>query len=205
MAGGTCVECGNIADPMGYHNVTCKGTCNANHDRHQTVVRAYNDLAVVAGLRPVMDAPVRCLGMKNGAVRPADLLVDGDNNGRMCLDITVVSPFLASATRPFQVGKAATDAETKKYNKNSEPCESSSYDFMACAADVLGVIPATSYSFIKRLAKAYSARSGKPYADCLSICSRRICFSIRLGVARQLTASKMYLDNLFVDTLSVGD
>jgi hypothetical protein len=46
MAGGTCVECGNIADPMGYHNVTCKGTCNANHDRHQTVVRAYNSNTV---------------------------------------------------------------------------------------------------------------------------------------------------------------
>lgn len=205
VAGGTCVECGNIADPMGYHNVTCRGTCNANHERHQTVVRAYNDLAVVAGLHPVMDAPVKCLGMKNGRVRPADLLVDGDNNGRMCLDITVVSPFLAAASRPFQVGKAAIDAEKRKYIKNLEPCESASYDFMACAADVLGVIPVTSYSFIKRLAKAYSARSGKPYADCLSICSRRICFSIRLGVARQLTASKMFLDNLFVDTLCVGD
>ena len=79
--------------------------------------------------------------------------------------------------------------------------ETSSYDFMACAADVLGVIPVTSYSFIKRLTKAYSARSGKPYADCLSICCRRISFSIRLGVARQLTASKMLLDNSFVDTL----
>jgi hypothetical protein len=45
----------------------------------------------------------------------------------------------------------------------------------------------------KRLAKAYSVRSGKPYADCLSVCCRRICFSIRLGVARQLTASKMFL------------
>jgi hypothetical protein len=27
MKGGTCVECGKIADPMGYHNVTCTGTC----------------------------------------------------------------------------------------------------------------------------------------------------------------------------------
>jgi hypothetical protein len=88
--------------------------------------------------------------------------------------------------------------------KNPEPCESSSYDFVACAADVLGVVPVTSYSFIKRLAKAYSARSGKPYADCLSICCRCICFSICLGVARQLTASKLFLDD-FVDTLNVED
>jgi hypothetical protein len=205
VKGGTCVECGRIADPMGYHNVTCIGSCNANHERHQIVVRAYNDLAVVAGLHPVMDAPVKCLGVTNGIVRPADLLVDGDNNVRMCVDVTVVSPFLASASRPFQVGKAATDAETKKYKKNLEPCELSSYDFMACAADVLGVIPVTSYSFIRRLARAYSARSGKSYADCLSICCRRICFSIRLGVARQLAASKMFLDNLFVDTLIVED
>jgi hypothetical protein len=205
MKGGTCVECGKIADPMGYHNVTCTGTCNANHERHQVVVKAYNDVATVAGLHPRIDAPVKCLGVKNGVVRPADLLLDGNNNDKMCVDITVVSPFLASATRPFQVGKAAKDAESKKYRKNLEPCESSSYDFMACAADVLGVIPVTSYSFIKRLAKAYSAKSGKPYADCLSICCRRICFSIRLGVARQLSASKMFLDNLFVDNLIVED
>jgi hypothetical protein len=72
---------------------------------------------VFAGLHPVIDAPVKCLGVTNGIVRPADLLVDGDNNVRMCLDITVVSPFLASASRPFQVGKAAKDAETKKYKK----------------------------------------------------------------------------------------
>ena len=75
---------------------------------------------------------------------------------------------------------------------------------MACASDVLGVIPDTTYSFIKRSAKAYSARSGKPYADCLSICCKRISFSIRLGVARQLTASKMFLDNLFEDHVEDG-
>jgi hypothetical protein len=205
MKGDICVECGKKADPMGYHRVTCTGTCNANHERHQIAVHAYNAVAMVAGLHTVIDAPVKCLGLKNGVVRPADLLVDGDNNIRMCADITIVSPFLAAVTGPFQVGKAATDAERRKYKKNSEPCELASYDFMACAADVLGVIPDTTYSFIKRSAKAYSARSGKPYADCLSICCKRISFSIRLGVARQLTASKMFLDNLFEDTLSVGD
>jgi hypothetical protein len=78
----------------------------------------------------------------------------------MCLDITVVSPFLVAASRPFQIGKAVRDADAKKYRKNLEPCESSSYDFWACASDVLGLIPDTSYSFIKRLAKAYSSRSG---------------------------------------------
>jgi hypothetical protein len=203
MKGGICIECGKLADPNGYHHVTCTGTCNLNHSRHQEVVHAYKDLSVVAGLHPVMDAPVRCLGVTNGVIRPADLLIDGDDNIRMCLDITIVSPFLSSAPRPLQVGKAAKDAEQKKYKKNAGPCELASFDFRACAADVLGVIPDTSYSFIKRLAGAYSARSGKPYADCLSICCRRICFSIRLGVARQLTASKMFLDNLFVDSLNV--
>jgi hypothetical protein len=114
MKGGTCVECGKIADPMGYHNVTCTGTCNANHGDIRLLYGGYNDVAVVAGLHPVIDAPVKCLGVTNGVVRPADLLVDGDNNVRMCLDITVFSPFLASASRPFQVGKAAKHAETKK-------------------------------------------------------------------------------------------
>mgnify|MGYP000193649203 FL=1 len=206
MEGGTCLECGNFSDMFGYHCLTHNGsTCNGNHTRHQTVVRAYHDLAIVAGMHPVMDAPVKCLGENNGVLRPADLLVDGDNNARMCVDITVVSPFLVAASRPFQIGKAGKDAEVKKYKKHLEPCESNSYDFWACASDVLGLIPETSYSFIKRLAKAYSSRSGKPYADCLSICCRRICFSIRLAVTRQLSASKHFLGNIFVDTLIVQD
>jgi hypothetical protein len=83
MKGGTCVECGKIAIPMGYHNVACTGTCNANHGRHQIVVRAYNYVAVVTGLHPVIDAPVKYLGVTNGVVCPADLLVDGDNNVRI--------------------------------------------------------------------------------------------------------------------------
>jgi hypothetical protein len=94
MQGGTCVECGNDADQYGYHIVICKGTCNANHERRQIIIRAFNDLAMVAGLHPAIDAPVKCLGVKNGVVRPADLLVDGDNNVRMCLETTVVSTIL---------------------------------------------------------------------------------------------------------------
>jgi hypothetical protein len=93
------------------------------------------------------------------------------------------------------------EAKIKKYKKNAEPCELSAYDFMAFASDVLAVVPVTSYSIIKHLAKAYSAMSGKSYSDCMSICCRRICFSIRLGVARQLLSSKMFLNNSFVDTL----
>jgi hypothetical protein len=93
------------------------------------------------------------------------------------------------------------DAEIKKYKKDVEPCELSAYDFMAFAPDILAVVPVTSYSFIQHLAKAYSAMSGKSYSDCMSICCRRICFSIRLGVARQLLTSKMFFNNSFVDTL----
>jgi hypothetical protein len=130
-------------------------------------------------------------------------LVDGDDNDKKCVDTTTVSPFLASASRPLQVGKAAEDAEIKKYKKNAEPCKVSSYDFVAFASDVLAVILETSYSFIQRLASAYSVRSDKSSSDCLSICCRRICFSIRLGVARQLTSSKMFLNNLFEDTLKL--
>jgi hypothetical protein len=114
----------------------------------------------------------------------------------MCIDVMTVSPFLLAALRSFEVGKAAKDAEAKKYKKNAEPCRLSSYDFMAFASDILGVIPDTSYSFIQRLASTYSVRSGKSYSDCLSICSRRVCFSVRLGVARQLTSSKLFLMNL---------
>jgi hypothetical protein len=60
MQGGTCVECRKDADQfgyLGYHIVTCKGTCNANHERHQIVVRAFNDLAMVAGLILLTTAP----------------------------------------------------------------------------------------------------------------------------------------------------
>jgi hypothetical protein len=69
-------------------------------------------------------------------------------------------------------------------------------------SDVLAVVPVTSCSFIQDLAEAYSAMSGRSYSDCMSCC-RRICFSIRLGVARQLLTFKMFFNNSFVDTLDM--
>jgi hypothetical protein len=103
IEGGTCDECGKFSDKFGYHCLTHNGTCNGKHARHQTVVRAFHDLAIVSGMHPVIDTPIKCLGEKNGVLRPADLLVDGDNDVRMCLDITVVSPFLVAASRPLRL------------------------------------------------------------------------------------------------------
>jgi hypothetical protein len=150
---------------MGYHALTCTGTCNFNHQRHQTVRDGLFDLAMVAGGKPIKDPLIACTRESGAVVRPTDLLVLGNNHPTMCIDTTIVSPFVVAATRPLQVGKSVKNAEIKKYKKIAEPCELSSYDFMAFASDVLAVVPVTSYSFIQHLAKAYSATSGKSYSD----------------------------------------
>jgi hypothetical protein len=64
----------------------------------------------------------------------------------MCLDVTVVGA--PSSFKPRnQVGKPFR--MLRGNIENSEPCELSSYDFMACVADVLGGSHST-YAFIKR-------------------------------------------------------
>jgi hypothetical protein len=46
----------------------------------------------VAGFNPIKDANVVCIGPKNDALRPADILANGDRSGhQVCIDVTVVS------------------------------------------------------------------------------------------------------------------
>ena len=66
------------------------------------------------GFNPTKNAKVCCLGRKEEAQRPADILSDGDTIGnQVCNDITVVSNMCANYPKPYTVGKAAYDAEKK--------------------------------------------------------------------------------------------
>jgi hypothetical protein len=69
------------------------------------------DVAMVAGKKPIKDPLIAYTGKSGAVVRPADLLVLGNNNPSMCIDTTIVSPFVVSATRPLQVGKSVKEAE----------------------------------------------------------------------------------------------
>jgi hypothetical protein len=101
MNNGECVECHKYADEFGYHHLGCTGTCNGNHPRHQSVRNGLFDVAVVAGRKPFKDPMIACTGESGVVLRPADLLVLGNNHPTMCIDTTIVSPFVVSASRPL--------------------------------------------------------------------------------------------------------
>ena len=70
------------------------------------------------------NAKVCCLGSKYQALRPADILSDGDRVGsRVCIDVTVVSNMCANFSTPYIVGKAALEADNLKNVKHKESCE----------------------------------------------------------------------------------
>jgi hypothetical protein len=182
--------CRGRLDPFGYHVTACGGNDNKRKLRHDIVVHGIFDLARLGGFHPIKDGKVQCLGFSSSRVshlRPADLLISGDDFHLTCVDVTVVSPLPKSLPATLVIGKAASDAELGKDNKYLVECERAGYGFQPFAVDVFGSIGPSSLKFLCRLASAFSRFTNKPYSYALSLCYRRISFSIHLGVARQLT------------------
>jgi hypothetical protein len=162
------------------------------------VVRdALFDLMLKAGFAPQKDAPVYCLGHRSGqpaTLRPADILMAGDDHDRDCVDVTVVSPITSTNQVEVVVGKAAEDAEVRKYAKHSEACEQAGFGFKAFAIDVFGVMSKNSYKLLQRVCSRLIREVGYPKYKAVATCLRRISFAVQLGVARQLIACRCVKD-----------
>jgi hypothetical protein len=175
-------NCGKPIDVYGYHALVCRGHFLP---RHNLVRDALFDLAVKAGLAPVKDASVTCLGLKSGnltAFRPADLLISGDDFNQDCMDITVVSPLVSTNQPKIIVGNKASIAEKSKISKHLLPCEQSGFGFKAFAIDIFGILANDSKIFLQRLINLLVTASDYPQYLADSICSRRISFAVQLGV-----------------------
>ena len=189
-------KCTRPMDAFGYHALCCTGR-SMNH-RHDLVADALSAIAHDARLQPRRDAPVYCLGPSwrrhNEALpgvtafRPADLLLHLDAPRRTCVDITVVSPILASMPVRFRPGAAALLAEETKYRKHLDACNAAGYCFQAFAADAFGVLAPDALSLLSRLARILESTLSVPSYLARQIVFRRISFAVHLGVARQLVA-----------------
>ena len=161
--------------------------------RHNLVRDALFDLTLKARFDPVRDAEVTCLGFRSNqqaALRPADLLVAGDDFNRDCVDVTVVSPIVSRVQPEIVVGKKAEDAGVLKIRKHQQACEAAGFGFKAFAVDVFGVLTRDSTAFLERVSRRVARESEYPSYLASSICYRKISFSVQLGVARMFVACR---------------
>ena len=170
---------------------------NLRCSRHNLVVYALVDLANLARLTPDRSGKFQYLRIcsETGdveAIRPGDLVVDGDNSNnyrRICIDVTIGSPLSeakADSSEGTIPGKLAVKAASDKIEKNRVPCELVGKEFVAFSVDVCGTIDVDGFELLSRMASAYAYNSSSPITYALSIFRRRISFAIQLGVARQL-------------------
>ena len=182
-------------DRYGYHALVCRGHWLP---RHNTVRDALFNLMLYGRFEPVKDAPVTCLGYRHDrptALRPADILMAGEDFDRDCVDVTVVSPLVSSRQPEIVVGDAAQKAEDRKIEKHAVACEDAGYGFRAFAVDIFGVIAKESTLLLKRVCeKMIRETCCAPY-KAMSICQRRISMAVQIGVARQLLASREVIDS----------
>jgi hypothetical protein len=112
---GRCDNCDKAITSVS-HVYLCEGRNNNLYVRHEIVSEGIVQVLRSAGFNPTKNAKVCCLGRKEEAQRPADILSDGDTIGSQVYnDITVVSNISANYSKPYSVGKAAYDAEKKGY------------------------------------------------------------------------------------------
>jgi hypothetical protein len=205
LKAGICTNCGQMATASGYHTFLCGGTSNLRHARHEIVSEGLVQLLRSGGYHPEKNAKVCCLGNNNKALRPADILSDGDRLGsRVCTDITVVSNMCANTPKPYIVGKAALEADEKKYIKHKVACENAGYEFQAFATDTSGVLSPSSYLYLCRIATSYAAIANRPYPYALSLCLRRVSFAIQKGLAYQLTSSPSFIPTITEDVFDLS-
>lgn len=184
-------HCGATLDEFGYHALVCKSHFLS---RHNLVRDALFDLTLKARFAPMKDAPVTCLGHRSGqptALRPADLLIAGDDFDQDCVDVTVVSPLVTNNQPEVVVGKKAGEAEKRKYQKHREACENAGFGFKAFAMDVFGVLADDAFKLLQRVCSRLIREADYPKYMASSICYRRISFSVQLGVARQFVACRV--------------
>ena len=130
---------------------------------------------------------MQCLGIcGNQRLRPADLLISGDDFPHTCVDVTVVSPICKTLPSNFVLGKASLDAENQKILKHEASCSLAGYGFHPFAVDVFGIVAPSSLNLLERVATKYAAVTGMTFGHCFSIVKRRVSFAIQLGAARQL-------------------
>jgi hypothetical protein len=202
---GLCKNCGKMAPPSGYYAYLYGGLFNGRHVRHEITSDGVVEVLRSGGFNPIKNAKVCCLGAKNEALRPADILSDGDRIGsQVCNDVTVVSNMCSNFSKPYTVGKAALEADTKKNLKHGEACEKAGYGFQAFASDTSGVLSPSSYLYLCRIATSYAAISNRPYAYALSLCLRRVSFAIQKGLAFQLTSSPSFIPTVTEDVFDLS-
>jgi hypothetical protein len=174
----------------GYHALVCRGHLLP---RHNLVRDALHELLVKARFHPVKDAPVTCLGKRSGQptlLRPADLLISGDDYDRDCVDVTVVSPLVSGNQPEVVVGKMAAEAERRKGIKHLAACEQAGLGFKAFAMDVFGVMAPDALVLMNRIIHRLIRECDYPKYMASSICYRRVSMALQMGVARQFLASR---------------
>ncbi len=187
--------CDQVMDSFGYHALACNFKCFGRYSRHELVADAINDLAASARFRPLRNAPVTCLGVSLSGdtyyFRPADVLLQGDEEGPHCVDCTVVSPLTPSKLDKRQgkdLGRAAADAAEEKIKKHKEACTDASRMFTPFAVDVCGIMDQDASDLLQRFAGRIGQQTGRGFNDALNLCKRRLSFAIQLSVARQLVS-----------------
>jgi hypothetical protein len=188
-------------DCYGFHPPACQGVGKKTHSRHEIMANTLGNLANDAGLDARVNAPLECLGedTSNGSVhqyRPADVLMNGPTNRRLCVDVTIASPLseakagTSNGTIPGQLAAAYARA---KFKKHYNACVLDGKMFLPFALDVCGIIDASANELIQHIAYHQSKNIlGRSYSEAVSYCRRRISFALHLGVARQLVAAMAY-------------
>ena len=185
-----CRNCAAVMDPYGFHSILCKEKAHFL-TRHNSVRNALFDLLYLARFNPKKDAPVTCLRIdpdtqSSTGLRPADLLIDGDDFSKECVDVCVVAPFLsASLPNTFHVGRRAEVAQKGKYDKHLHACHASGLGFRAFALDAFGVPASDAASLLDRIRDRLVRECDYGVEMATGIVYRKISISVQRAVAQQ--------------------
>ena len=135
------------ADPLGDHQVGCRGNCNRIH-QHNSIRDAVFSAAQSVALAPQREVPSLVLGTQS---RPAGIYLPCWKWGRpAALYITVISTLQQSTVRGAaeNKGHSLLIAEERKFAAHGSACQAISISFIPLAIETLGGLSDTASNTI---------------------------------------------------------
>ncbi|KAL6511380.1 hypothetical protein OROHE_020462 [Orobanche hederae] len=170
-------------DIFGDHVVSCAGILGIKH-RHNVVRDTLVDVCYRSGILARKEVDIRLSGGKDGALRPADVLLYSWNRGRDVCDLTVSSPLTHYGLSDFVWGRVVTDAANHKRVKYEAGCRAIGYGFLPFSFSSLGELDKDVVALQKRVQKFFKTQDIGARAAAFTF--TRIGFAIARGVGAQI-------------------
>ncbi|KAL9673743.1 hypothetical protein QQ045_030004 [Rhodiola kirilowii] len=189
-----CTSCRVLqtSNAAGDHDSHCPGGGRRTR-RHNTVRDALFTFFREASMGPRLEVA----GLLEGGEKPADILVPAWDDGKdLCVDVSIVSPFVSEGAE-MESGEAARRAAERKISRYDAGCSANGLIFEPFIMEFLGGFEGRADRLIRTVAARWAEAKGLEPPTALSILREKLSFVLAEGVGGWIFVTKRLDDVIY--------